>query len=119
MCPHCQRPDRQVKVGVNASGSQRYLCQGCARTYTPHPTPHGYDSTVRRQALQWYGDGLNLRRIARHLGVVHQTVANGVAASAATLPETPPLPVSHDVGELDELVTFVPEKKTASTSSPT
>ena len=35
---------------------------------------------------------MNLRRIARHLGVVHQTVANWVAAYAATLPDTPPAP---------------------------
>ncbi len=64
----------------------------------------------------WYGGGMNLRRIAHHLGVVHQTVANWVAAYTATLPDTPPTPL-HDrqhplpVVELDELYTFEGEKK--------
>jgi transposase-like protein len=60
-----------VKHGRNPPGSQRYLCQGCKRTYTPEPTPYGYDAATRRQALRLYTDGLNLWRIARQLGVVH------------------------------------------------
>lgn len=78
---------------------------------------------LRRQAIQCYVDGMSLRRIARHLGVVHQTVANWVTAYAATLPDTPPLP-AHDaqhplaVVELDELYTFEGSRKRASTSSP-
>lgn len=122
-CPHCQRPDRQLKVGRNPSGSQRYLCVFCQRKYTPQPVPQGYAVAIRQQAIRAYVDGMNLRRIARHLGVVHQTVANWVAAYAATLPDQPPAP-PHDrqhplpVVELDELYTFETQKKTASTSSP-
>lgn len=54
---------------------------------------------------------MNLRRIACHLGVVHQTVANWVTAYAATLPDVLPL-LAYDrqhplsVVELDELYTF-------------
>jgi transposase-like protein len=121
-CPHCQRADHQQKVGQTSSGSQRYLCVSCQRKYTPKPKPRGYDEAIRRQAIRFYVDGMNLRRIARHLGVVHQTVANWVAAYAATLPDAPPAP-PHDrqhplpVVELDELYTFEGEKKSASTSS--
>ena len=123
LCPHCQRADRQLKVGRNTSGSQRYLCVFCQRKYTPQPKPQGYDAAIRHQAIQLYVDGMNLRRIARHLGVVHQTVANWVAAYAATLPDAPPAP-PHDqqhplpVVELDELYTFEGEKKSGCTSSP-
>ena len=120
ICPHCQGTARQVKIGRNSSGSQRYLCVACQRKYTPHPKPQGYDEATRRQALELYVDGLNLRRIARQLHIVHQTVANWVAAYAATLPDTPPLPPTDrlhplPVVELDELYTFAGEKKTAST----
>ncbi len=122
-CPHCQRTDGQVKIGRNESGTQRYQCKSCRRKYTPEPKAPGYDAQVRRQAVRLYVDGMNLRRIARQLGVVHQTVANWVTAHAATLPDTPPAPPSAPkqplaVAELDELYTFEGEKKTGSTSSP-
>jgi transposase-like protein len=122
-CPHCQHPDHQQRVGLTTSGSQRYLCAHCQRKYTPHPKPRGYAEALRRQAIQFYVDGMNLRRIARHLGVVHQTVANWVAAYAATLPDAPPLPPvapEHPllpVVELDELYTFEGQKNSGSTSS--
>ena len=128
-CPTCQQTDRQVKIGRTTAGSQRYLCAFCQRKYTPHPKSRGYAAAQRQQALQLYLDGLNLRRIGRTLGVVHQTVANWVAAYAATLPDEPLLPARPatragtpellDVVEFDELFTYEGEKKTASTSSPT
>jgi transposase-like protein len=115
-CPSCQSSARQVKHGRNPSGSQRYLCRPCGRTYTPEPTPYGYDEQTRRQALRLYADGMNLRRIARQLGVVHQTVANWVAAHADALPAQPPQPTSVETAELDELYTFIGHKKTPATS---
>ncbi len=91
---------------------------------------------MRRQALKLYVDGTNFRRIARHLiarhliarhliarhliarhlGVNPQSVANWVNAAAANLP-APPLPKERDQEarvetlELDELYTFVSQKK--------
>jgi transposase-like protein len=119
-CPHCQRTEKQVKVGYNPSGSQRYLCQVCRRKYTPEPKEQGYGEAVRRQAIQLYVDGMNLRRIGRTLGLSHQTVANWVNAHADRLPDEPPLPGGDGaVNELDELFTFVGNKKTSPTSSPT
>jgi transposase-like protein len=116
-CPSCQSTTRQVKHGRNPSGSQRYLCQTCQRTYTPEPTPSGYAAATRQQALRLYADGLNLRRIARQLGVVHQTVANWVTAHAEALPAQPPQPAGPlEVAELDELYTFIGHKKTPATS---
>jgi transposase-like protein len=111
-CPHCARTDGQLKIGCNPSGSQRYLCKSCQRKYTPEPKPQGYADSVHRQALAWYVDGMNLRRIGRTLGIAHQTAANWVKAHAATLPDSPPLPPEpHQVDELDELFTFIGTKK--------
>jgi transposase-like protein len=116
-CPYCQQTDRQVKAGRNASGSQRYKCQYCQRKYTPAPKPQGYDESLRRQAVQMYVDGMNFRRIARTLGVTHRSVINWVNARAAQLPALPPVPAEElDVNELDELFTFVGNKKTKSMS---
>jgi transposase-like protein len=115
-CPHCQNSEHQVRVGRNPSGSQRYLCKVCQRKYTPQPKERGYAETVRQQAVRLYVDGLNFRRIARHLGVHHQTVINWIDAHVASLPDQPPLPAEVVVVEQDELFTFIGEKKTKSTS---
>ncbi|HOI99973.1 MAG TPA: hypothetical protein PLL88_00020 [Anaerolineaceae bacterium] len=58
---------------------------------------------------------MNLRRIARHFGIHHRTVSLWVQASAVSLPEVP-LPKEVKAAEMDELLTFVGNKKTGSTS---
>jgi transposase len=63
-----------------------------------------------------YLDGMNFRKIARHLGVVHQTVINWITTEADRLPDQPAQPESVETAELDELFTFVGEKKTVPTS---
>lgn len=61
--------------------------------------------------MQLYVDGMNLRRIARHLGVHHRTVSLWVQAQAAQLPD-PPVPSEVKEAEMDELFTFIGDKKT-------
>lgn len=78
--------------------------------------PLGYGTEVRTQAVKMYVDGLNFRRIARLLGVHHQTVINWVNTAADQLPAAPPVPNDVATAELDELYTFVGTKKTTSTS---
>lgn len=114
-CPYCGSKKRQIKAGKNRSGTQRYQCKACERHYTPEAKQQGYPEEVRRQAVQMYVDGANLRRIARHLGVNHQSVANWVKAYAARLPAAP-MPEEVEVMEMDELHTFVERKKTKPTS---
>ena len=115
-CPHCQQTKRQNKAGKTEAGSQRYRCMYCGRKYTPEPKERGYSDEVRRQAIQMYVDGMNLRRIGRHLGIHHRTVSLWVKAHAASLPEAP-LPEEVKEAEMDELFTFIGDKKTGSTSS--
>ena len=69
---------------------------------------------MREQAIRLYLEGLNLRRIGRILGVNHQSVANWVKAYASILPVAP-VPEQVATLELDELFTFVGEKKTRPT----
>ncbi len=99
------------------SGSQKYRCHTCAKTYNPAPQKQGYPLELRRKALQMYVDGISFRRIARFLEVNHQTVVNWINAHHAALP--PPSDLSPDTAEvieMDELFTFVGTKKTSSTS---
>ena len=55
-------------------------------------------------------DGNNLRRIARHLKVTPQTVACEVTDVAEALPEIP-LPNKVKEAEMDEMFTFISEKR--------
>jgi len=114
-CPYCHSEDNQIKFGKNRSGSQKYRCNDCRRHYTPEPVEQGYPERIRLQAVRMYVDGMNLRRIARHLGVNPQSVANWVRAYAAQLPPAP-LPDEVDVIEMDELHTFIELKKRRATS---
>jgi transposase-like protein len=105
-----------VKSGKHKSGSQRWQCQACGYRYTPEPRQHGYDQTVRAQAVKLYVDGLSYRRIARQLGVSYQSVINWCNASSASLPAQVPQPAQVTTIEMDELFTFVGRKKTSRTS---
>ena len=89
--------------------SPRPKSSHCKRTYTPEPKPNGYAETTRLEAIKLYVDGMNIRRIARTLGVNHQSVANWINAHAAQLPAAP-VPSQVDTIELDELFTFVEKK---------
>ena len=68
-----------------------------------------------------YIDGLNFRRIARHLSVNHQSVINWIRAAVANIPPPPTSAARQgelavEVLELDELYTFVAQKKSTPTS---
>lgn len=88
----------------------------CGCKYTPEPKIHGYGDEMRKVAIQMYVDGMNLRRIGRHLGIHHRTVSLWVKASTASLPKAP-VPEEVEAAEMDELFTFIGNKKTGSTFS--
>ena len=118
-CTHCES-EQAVKAGLNPSGSQRYVCKACCRHFTPAPNPMGYSAEVRHQAVKMVVDGANFRRTGRYLKVNHQSVINWFNAATAELTaQDAPRPAvgERDTVELDELFTFVGQKKTTSTSS--
>jgi transposase-like protein len=113
-CPYCQETRHQNKAGQTQSGSQRYRCMSCQRKYTPEPKKPGYPESLRQKAVAMYVDGMNLRRIARHLKIHHRTVSLWVKKHAESLPPAP-VPKEVHTAELDELYTFIGDKKTKST----
>lgn len=115
-CPSCKETTSQHKSGKTKAGSQRIRCWHCKTKYTPQPRERGYSDELRLQAIRMYVDGMNYRRIARHIAVHHTSVMNWVKAFAAQLPDAP-LPEELPTIELDELFTFIETKKNASTSS--
>lgn len=115
-CPHCHQSHLQVKDGLTRAGSQRFRCRLCNRRYTPQPKPRSASDDLKATASRMHVDGISFRCIARHLDVHHQTVINWLKAAAERVPDAPPAPDTAEVVELDELFTFVGEKKTSSTS---
>jgi len=111
-CPTCGTHRSQVRDGKTAAGSQRLRCQVCGKRYTPEPKSRGYDRTTRATAMRMVADGINLRRAERLLQVHHTTILRWKRAAAARLTEAPPQPQVTDELELDELYTFVTQKKT-------
>jgi transposase-like protein len=90
----------------------------CKIKYTPNPKPWVYDESTRRKAYEMYVDGINLRRIGRHLGGIHHsTTSSWIKAYTENL-EDPSVPEKVKEAEMDELFTFIGDKKTGSMSSP-
>ena len=111
-CPNCENSERQIKSGKSRCGTQRYLCRNCGKTYTPKPKKQGYSEEVREKAVRLYVEGNNFRRIGRLLGVNHQSVVNWVNAYSEKIKDKADLPKQNQAIEIDELWTFVGEKKT-------
>jgi hypothetical protein len=68
---------------------------------------------MRKRAMEMYVTGNNLRKIARHLKVAQQTVAYWVTDLAEAFPNVP-LPKEVKETEMDEMFTFIGDKKTKS-----
>jgi transposase-like protein len=77
---------------------------------------YGYHPELRQKAIRRNVDGMYLRRTTRQLGIHNQTVANWVKEYAEKLTDAP-VPEKIQTAEMDELFTFIGEKKTGSTSS--
>ena len=76
----------------------------------------GYGVETRQWALTLYLEGMSFRAIARLFHITHQTVVNWVTAHAATVPiEVDDTTPTTDI-EVDELFTFLGDKKKRSLS---
>lgn len=84
-------------------------------TLPPNPDPQGYDQALKRQTLKLYLEGTSLRAIGPLLNINHQTVSNWVNTSSAELPEEVSDQPNAETIEIDELFTFITDKKTKST----
>ena len=114
-CPACGSQHRQTKEGSDRKGQQRYQCQNCRRFYILHPTLRGKETELKHRALQMYVEGLGFRRIARLLGVPHQSVINWVRNDEKKRPPAP-LPDTVETIEMDEIYTFIEKKGNATMS---
>jgi LacI family transcriptional regulator len=113
ICPTCRQDFFVIKSGRNHTGSQRYRCQKCRLYFTPEPLLHGYEPSVREQAMALARQGHGYRAIGRQLGINHQTIGNWLSG---TNPETTlanqivPAETKPTEGELSTLPVTDPPK---------
>ncbi len=98
-------------------GKQNHICVNCRRQFIDvYTAPQGYSNEIKRQCLKMYVNGMGFRGIERVMGVHHTTVINWVRQVGEQLPDVYAPEINPEVGELDELETFIGSKKTRSGS---
>ena len=114
-CPECH--SKHIRKNGKRRGKQNHICVDCGRQFVENPElERGYSDDVRRLCLKMYSNGMGFRAIERVTDIHHTTVINWVKQTGELLPDAYDPEVIPEVGELDELQTFVGSKKTKSGS---
>ena len=107
-CPRCKSSTHK-KNGI-VGGRQRYKCQDCGYHYSVEIKSTASSTSVKRQALQLYLEGLGFRSIGRFLGVSHVSVQKWIKKFGQEL-EGLKSENEIDVVEMDEMHTYIGNKK--------
>ena len=112
-CPECT--SIHIRKNGKKRGKQNHICVPCGRQFIDHyDLPKGYSDEFKRECLKLYVNGSGFRAIERVKGVHHTTVIDWVRQVGQNLPDAYAPETIPEVGELDELETFVGSKKTKS-----
>ena len=109
-CPEYQ--STHVNKNGHKKGKQNYLCVNCGRQFIEcYEAQKGYVKEVKQQCLSMYVNGMGFRAIERVTGVHNTTIMAWVKQAGELLPDYYTPETIPEVGELDELETFVKSKK--------
>ena len=110
-CPECK--SAHINKNGKNKGKQNYICVDCLWQFLDcYKTYRGYSNEFKRECLKMYVNGMGLRAIGRVKRVSHVAVMNWVEEVGELLPDAYEPEINPQVGELDELETFVGCKKT-------
>ena len=108
-CPECK--SEHINKNGFRRGKQNHICVDCGRQFVAKPQINrGYSDELRRSCLKMYLNGMGFRGIERVTGIHHTTVINWVKLVSEIIPEAYEAEEIPQVGELDELQTFVVSK---------
>ena len=109
--PECN--STHINKNGHKKGKQNYIGVPGKRQFIDDYKPQkGSPQEVRRECLKMYVNGLGFRAIERVKNVHHTTIINWVKEAGKLLPDSYEPETNPEVGELDELQTFVGSKKT-------
>lgn len=112
-CPRCGATKTR-KNGVK-QGKQNHICVECGRQFIDqYDLDRIYSEQFKQECLEMYLNGMGFRGIERVKRVHHTTLITWVKQLGKQLPDAPQPEQVPQVGELDELETFVCSKKTSS-----
>jgi transposase-like protein len=107
-CPRCNSSSHK-KNGI-VGGRQRYKCHDCGYNYTVELKSTAFSTSVKKQALQLYLEGLGFRSIGRFLGVSHVSVQRWIKKFGQEL-EDLKSENAISIVEMDEMHTYIGNKK--------
>jgi transposase len=107
-CPRCKSPDHKKNGKVD--GLQRYKFNVCGYNYSVEMKSTASSSSVKRQVLQLYLEGLGFSSIGRFLGVSQVSVQKWIKKFGQDLED---LKSENEISivELDEMHTYIGNKK--------
>ncbi len=109
-CPECH--STHIRKNGMKKGKQNPICVDCGRQFiTDYAPPQGYSDAVKQKCLKMYVNGMGFRAIERVKGVHHTTLITWVRQVGECLPNADDPDQIPEVGELDELETFIGQKK--------
>ena len=110
-CPKCGSI-KYVKHG-KVKNRQRYKCKECGYHFTVFKLGKRIERELVVRAIQLYLEGMGFRSIERILGVSHVSVMNWVKKLGKSIDQMKkPYPTEFKVVEMDELCSYIKERKT-------
>lgn len=73
-CPSCQDVESIIRFSLNRSGTRRYRCKACGKTFTPQGRARGLSEEKRESIEGALAERISQRGIARALGVSRNTI---------------------------------------------
>ncbi len=108
-CPKCG--SEHIRKNGHRRGKQNHICVRCSRQFIEQYTSQGFSLEIKQLCLKMYVNGMGLRAIARVVETTHTSIITWIKQIAAKLPDAYAPEQLPQVGELDELETFVGQKK--------
>ena len=79
-CRHCQSQN-VIRHGKDASGTQRYRCHDCTRTFRQQPKSRTRPQEFQATVLAAYQERASMRGVCRILGIDRETLTNWLKKS--------------------------------------
>ena len=108
-CPNCN--STQTSKNGHRRERQCYKCKQCGRQFLESYRAWRYSDDVKQLCIKMYLNGMGLRGIERVTDIHHTTVLHWIREAGHRLPDAPESEEIPEVTDLDELQTFVGNKR--------